>query len=333
MKMPSFICTRLRVCPGQQRSWRVEIGALLVSLFTLASSPAWSAPIDHFFAKSPVFKFDRETTLATLKRKYPDLAYDAISVTHITQRTGSKLVQSIAFSVYEDKLTSSKILLNKNVSSAAAIAAAARRQGYNLISERDVNVVGNHPNGSTLEASTSRREVQWRVVVGPRDAEARTAAIAAPASAAPAGALSGDSDEAALSRHLAWFLDNAPLMQFTQGTPLAQIRQHYPDVSLMEDTAQDYQAFKTSTPFVERVEFHTENDGKRLTWIGVYFKPGLDQKAMAATFSSVLTSHYGELLRDTASEHLVRRADFTNAFHTRWYFRQKQWGAGIYPPK
>ena len=54
---------------------------------------------------------------------------------------------------------------------------------------------------------------------------------------------------------------------------------------------------------------------------------------MAETFSSELSAHYGELLRDTSSEHLVRRADFTNAFHTRWYFRQKQWGAGIYPPK
>ena len=331
--MNSFIGNGLCGRPGGLRQWPRIASVVLAALLSLVSAPTWSAPIDHFFAKSPVFKFDRETTLATLKRKYPDLAYDAVSVTHITQRTGSKLVQSIAFSVYEDKLTSSKILLNKNVSSAAAIAAAAKRQGYNLISERDINVVGNHPNGSTFEASTSRREVQWRVVVGPRDAKAKTAAIAAPATAAPTGALSAGSDSATLSRHLAWYLDNAALMQFTQKTPLSQIRQHYPDVALKADTAQDYQATDASTPFVERVEFHTENDGKRLTWIGVYFKPGLDQKAMAEAFSSELSAHYGELLRDTSSEHLVRRADFTNAFHTRWYFRQKQWGAGIYPPK
>jgi len=312
--------------------WRHILATCTVLLALMAQS-AWSAPIDHFFQQSPVFKFDTNTTLVKLKRKFPDLTYDSISVTYITHRTGSKLVQSIAFSVYEDKLQSTRILLNKNTSSAAAIAAAAKRQGYTLIGERDVSVTGHHPEGGTFEASTSRREVQWRITVGPRDGKAEVAAVSGPASAAPADALSGATDAAALSRHLSWFLNNAPLMQFTQGTPLSQIRKYYPGAKLMEGKVSDYEAKDASTEFVERVEFHTENDGKRLTWMGIYFKPGLNQKAMAEAFSQTLNSHYGKLIRDTDSEHLVRRADFTNAFHTRWYFRQKQWGAGIYPPK
>ncbi len=315
--------------PGRSLAAALILGTFLA----LLTARAWAAPIDHFFKQSPVFKFDRDTSLATLERKYPDLTYDAGSVTYITERTGNDLVQSVAFSVYKDKLTSSRILLKKDASSAAAIAAAARRQDYALISERDIKVVGNHSNGSTLEASTSRRETQWSIVVGPRDAQAEVASIAAPTSAMPTEPLSGSTDAAALTRHLTWFLNNAPLMQFTQNTPLQQIRQYYPGTKLMEGKASDYEAPDTANDFVERVEFHTENDGKRLTWIGVYFKPGLNQSAMASAFSSALQAHYGDLLRDTASEHLVRRADFTNAFHTRWYFRQKQWGAGIYPPK
>lgn len=313
---------------------RVGMGVLIPFCMLLAS-PVFAAAIDHFFARSPILNYDSNTALETLQRTYPDLAFDEQSVTYVTRRAKTPQVERIAFSLYKNRLTSSRITLKEGVSSAQAIAAAAKRRGYSIINERDIGVVASHSNGSSMEASTSRRKKQWHIVIGPRDPAADTGSVAVPVSpeAAPGAPLTADAGEPELKAHLQHFLANAPLMHFTQSTSLRQIEQYYPGLALLSGKVSDYGTDDNSTDFVERVEFHTENDGKRLTWIGVYFKPGLDQAAMAKTFSSVLAERYGPLIRDTSSEHLVRRKDFTNAFHTRWYFRQKQWSAGIYPPK
>lgn len=290
--------------------------------------------LSQYFQTSPVFKFDNATSMETIKKEYPDLRYFSDSDTQVTIRAKSKLIEKIAFSLYQNKLRDTRIYLREGVGSSGEISAAAKSLGYTFISERDIKLVGNHNNGSTFEASTSRREHRWNVVVGALDHQREPAAIAvvAPAASGSLGVLDANASADVLQNHLTDFIRSAPLFQFTSQTPLRQIRRHYPGLGLLSGKVSDYGAQDGSSDFIDRVEFHTENDGKRLTWIGVFFKPGLNQKAMAQAFSVVLKAHYGELLRDTSSEHLVRRKDFTNAFHTRWYFRQKQWGAGIYPP-
>lgn len=308
------------------------IAVLLGAAFMAALTHA--APVDHLFSRSAVFTFDRDTTLETLKGKYPDLTYDAQSVTHVTRKATNKMVEKIAFSVYRDRLKSTQITLREGLSSASNIAAAATREGYSIVTERDIGVVASHSNGSSLEASTSRRKVQWKIVLGPQDSLAEPAAVALPqvTGGRPKSPLNAAAGEPAMVEHLTHFLQYAPVMHFTQATTLSQIEAYYPNLALLSGKVSDYGAPDSSLELVERIEFHTENDGKRLTWIGVYFRPGLNQSAMAQAFSRVLKDKYGTLLRDTSSEHLVRRKDFTNAFHTRWYFRQKQWSAGIYPP-
>ncbi|MFK7975957.1 MAG: hypothetical protein AB8C02_07455 [Halioglobus sp.] len=321
----------------QLRHWISAVGQCmaLIALATL-SMPALTASVEQLFTESPVFTFDRGTSLENLKKTYPDLVYDDEAFTYLTRKPKNAMVEQIAFTVYEGKLTSSRVTLRQGLSSSAAIAAAAKRVGYSVITQRDVGVVASHSNGSSLEASTSRRKLHWKIVVGPKDAAHRPKPVVIPkgqAAAPTKSALGPEEGAEVLAEHLLHFLDNAPLMHFTQTTSLQQLEQYYPGLALLSGKVSDYGAVDASLDFVERVEFHTENEGKRLTWIGVYFKPGLDQSAMAEAFSSVLKQKYGKLIRDTSSEHLVRRKDFTNAFHTRWYFRQKQWSAGIYPPK
>lgn len=291
--------------------------------------------LGEFLETNSVLGYDRATTLAAIQREFPDLVYSTSNYTHDTLVTGSGLVEKISFTLYKDKLTDTRIYLRENAGSSSEIASAVTALGYNLISERDNSLSGNHSNGSTFEASTSRRHVRWSLVFGAADHQLKPKKIAQSktASAGSLGKLSGNSSVEVLQNHLRNFIRTAPLFQFGQNTPISQVKEFYPEIAPISGKVSEYAASDTTLEFIDRLEFHTENDGKRLTWIGVYFKPNLDQASMSQAFSSVLEQEYGKLVKDDASEHLARRKDFSNAFHTRWYFRQKQWGAGIYPPK
>lgn len=302
---------------------------------TELTSTGGAGEIDAFFASSPVFRYHAGVTLQDIKGDFPDLSYSSQTFTHDSTDTSNSAVSRISFNVFEDRLRDTTVHLRRGAGSSEEIAQAAKKLGYSLISEREIKLVGNHTNGSTFEAGTSRKEHKWRIAIGAANAPSpgQSIQLLPSATTASLGQLDNNAGVEVLQNHLRNFLNTSPLFQFKENTRLSTIKQFYPGIALMSGKTSQYEGKDSSLAIVDRVEFHTENDDRRLKWIGVYFRPNLDQKKMSQALSATLKEKYGTLVKDEATEHLARRKDYSNAFHTRWYFRQKQWGAGIYPPK